>query len=141
MEAPADIPPIIATVSQPRRSHTPAFCFALVALAISVALLSNYFQISFPKCTFKTLTGLPCAFCGGTRALRAIGHLHFGEAFWLNPLVTIGAFAAAACAVASFAAPARFDRFVVRAMQWPLLAISLAAIALNWLFVLKFLPN
>lgn len=141
MEAPANIPPIIATVSQPRRSHTPAFCFAFVVLAIIVAALSNYFKIAFPKCTFKTLTGLPCAFCGGTRALRAIGHFKFVEAFWLNPLVTIAAFAAAACAIGSFVVPVKFERLVARAKNWPLLAISLVAIALNWLFVLKFLPN
>jgi hypothetical protein len=141
MEAPADIPPIIATVSPPRRSQTPALCFAFVAAAIGVALLSSYFQISFPKCTFKTLTGFPCAFCGGTRALRAIGHLHFGEAFWLNPLVTVATFGAAASAIASSVAPQKFDQFIVQTKRWPILAISLSAIALNWLFVLKFLPR
>jgi hypothetical protein len=139
MEARADIPPIITAA--PRRTLAPAYCFGLVALAIAAALLSEYFEIAFPQCTFKTLTGFPCAFCGGTRALRAIGHLRFAEAFWFNPLVTIGAFAAAICAMAATIAPRRFDALIVRMKRLPLMAISLAIVAVNWVFVLKFLPR
>src|SRR5438067_647010 len=138
MEARVDIPPIIQAT--PRKSFAPSLCLGFAA-AILVALLSDYFKIAFPKCTFKTLTGLPCAFCGGTRALRAIGHLHFAEAFWLNPLVTIGAFTATVCAITSILSPQHFDQFVARVKRWPLLTISLAIIALNWFFVLKFLPR
>jgi hypothetical protein len=139
MEAPADIPPIIEVT--PRRTFAPVTFFGLVALAMFVALATGYFDVALPRCTFKTLTGLPCAFCGGTRALRALGHLHFTEAFWFNPLVTVGVFGAAISAIAGTLAPRSFERCVWRVKRLPLLWIGLAVVAANWIFVLKFLPR
>lgn len=46
-------------------------------------------------CFFHKITGLPCAFCGGTRATCAILHGNFQHAFTLNPL----AFPAVACLI------------------------------------------
>jgi len=37
-------------------------------------------------CRFKSRTGVPCAGCGGTRALRLASEGRFGEAFSANPL-------------------------------------------------------
>jgi hypothetical protein len=42
----------------------------------------------YPPCLIKTLTGLSCPGCGSTRALHALLHLRFAEAFSLNPLFT-----------------------------------------------------
>ena len=39
-----------------------------------------------PACTFKKLTGLPCALCGGTRSAQAFLHGDFAAALYLNPL-------------------------------------------------------
>src|SRR5205814_8759612 len=136
MEAPAKIPPII---ERPRRPTQPAMFFLFVVGAILVAVISGYLGIGFPQCSFKRMTGLPCAFCGGTRSLRAIGHLHFTEAFWLNPLVAISILLATICAIISAFAPRRFERLISRAKKWPLLFIALALVTLNWAFVLKFL--
>ena len=141
MEAPANIPPIIRQPPQSRRFSQPAIFFLFVVGAILVALISGYLGIGFPQCSFKRMTGLPCAFCGGTRCLRAIGHFHFTDAFWLNPLVAITTFAALPAAIFWSIAPRRFDQLIITAKKLPLLPIGLALVALNWLFVLKFLPR
>jgi hypothetical protein len=138
MEAPANIPPII---ERPRRSTEAPTFFALVAGAILIALLTGYLGIGFPECSFKKMTGLPCAFCGGTRALRAIGHLHFAQAFWFNPLVMLGACAAAVSAIFWAVVPRQFDWALVKAKKLPLMIIGIVLVVLNWLFVLTFLPR
>ncbi|HLY98631.1 MAG TPA: DUF2752 domain-containing protein [Candidatus Angelobacter sp.] len=48
------------------------------------------------RCPFHALTGLQCPGCGGTRAVYQILHLHLGQAFHLNAMVTVlGPFALA----------------------------------------------
>lgn len=37
-------------------------------------------------CAFHSLTGLPCAFCGGTRAVRSLVAGNWEHALYLNPL-------------------------------------------------------
>ncbi|HET6841660.1 MAG TPA: DUF2752 domain-containing protein [Candidatus Angelobacter sp.] len=50
----------------------------------------------YPRCPFYALTGLQCPGCGGTRAMYQMLHLHFGQAFHLNAMVTVlGPFALA----------------------------------------------
>lgn len=39
-----------------------------------------------PPCTFKNLTGLPCALCGGTRSAHALLQGNISSALYLNPL-------------------------------------------------------
>lgn len=138
MEAQADMPPIIRAA---RRLQAPALFLAFVLAAIAVALVLGALQISLPACTLKRTLGIPCAFCGGTRCLQAIGHFHFAEAFWLNPLVTIAALAAAPIALISFLIPQRLNQLIARLKKLPLLAIGLSVVAINWIFVIKFLPR
>ena len=38
------------------------------------------------ECGFRRATGVPCMFCGATRAFVAAGHLRAGQAFATNPL-------------------------------------------------------
>jgi hypothetical protein len=137
MEAQADIPPIIAP---PRRRQFPAplIFLACVLAAIGIALTLGAFQITLPACSLKRMTGIPCAFCGGTRCLQELGHLHFVEAFWLNPLVTIAALAAAPLALISFLHPKWLDRII---RKIPIIPVALTLFALNWIFVIKFLPR
>ncbi|TCS86554.1 uncharacterized protein DUF2752 [Anseongella ginsenosidimutans] len=40
----------------------------------------------FPPCPVKKFTGLECPGCGSQRALHALLHLHFADAFRFNPL-------------------------------------------------------
>jgi hypothetical protein len=135
MEAQADIPPIIDT---PRRFSPPVIFLGCVLLAIGIALALGALQITLPACSLKRMTGIPCAFCGGTRCLQALGHFHLAEAFWLNPLVTLGAVSAAPLAIISFLFPQRLERLVKKPSLIP---IALTLLALNWIFVIKFLPR
>lgn len=73
------------------------FAVAMVAgLAIGVtgATLPN----RGPLCPLLAVTGLPCPFCGMTRATVAIGAGEWGRAFALHPLaplVLVGSFVVA----------------------------------------------
>jgi hypothetical protein len=63
----------------------------LAGFAMLVALAVLYFfapaQWSFyPLCTFHSLTGLNCPFCGGLRATHQLLHGNFQAALALNPL-------------------------------------------------------
>jgi hypothetical protein len=52
--------------------------------------MADHFQVGFPLCGLRLLTGLPCPTCGTTRALLASSKLEFGKAFAFNPLVILG---------------------------------------------------
>jgi hypothetical protein len=67
------------------------------AVLVVLAHLSSQFAIPIPLCPLKTLTGIPCPTCGGTRAMRALSHGALLAALRLNPLVTIGAIALLPC--------------------------------------------
>lgn len=43
----------------------------------------------FPKCLFKSITGLSCPGCGSQRAIHQLLHLNVIEAFKFNPLFII----------------------------------------------------
>ena len=43
-------------------------------------------QLPTPRCTFYSLTGLPCITCGATRAAIQFFHGHFRTSFLFNPL-------------------------------------------------------
>ena len=138
MEARTEIPPVIES---PRRAFGPIAFFGLVAAAIGIAWLIQFFGLSIPKCSMLKFTGIPCAFCGGTRSLQAIGHLDFANAFWWNPLVMMGAIGAAVAAIFSFLAPRMVARIAGRAQRWPLMWIGLGVVMANWIFVAMFLPR
>ena len=43
----------------------------------------------FPKCPFYALTGYKCPGCGTSRAIHAILHFRFADAFRLNPSLIV----------------------------------------------------
>ncbi|QOW12004.1 DUF2752 domain-containing protein [Kaistella flava (ex Peng et al. 2021)] len=43
----------------------------------------------FPKCIFKSATGLSCPGCGAQRATHELLHLNFKSAFAYNPLLVL----------------------------------------------------
>ena len=65
-----------------------------IALTVAIAVLAIVYacppgEYSFyPPCLIKWVTGLNCPGCGATRALHALLHLRFAEAFALNPFFT-----------------------------------------------------
>jgi len=62
-----------------------------LALLASAALVpvDRVMGLAGYVCPFKTITGLPCPFCYGTRAFVAMGSLRFSEGFALNPLAAL----------------------------------------------------
>ena len=74
----------------------------LIWLAVSVASIAGAavwlaFALPWPKCAFKTVTGLPCVTCGSTRSLIEFLHGHFLAALKWNPLAF-----AAICGLVAF---------------------------------------
>lgn len=58
---------------------------ALYLFKIDLLGLSPKIQL----CFFHSITGMPCPFCGMTRAFLAIGQLNFTKAFYFHPLSII----------------------------------------------------
>ena len=67
----------------------------LVAATTVVAVRDPFRHHLTPPCPFHALTGLWCPFCGGTRAIWATVHGHFGLMMHANALLPVFALAAA----------------------------------------------
>ena len=88
-----------------------------------------------PPCPFHWLTGFPCATCGGTRALLALGRFELLAAIGWNPLVAVAGilFAIGGIAALGLAALGRDVR--VPNPTWGLrIALGLALVS-NWAFL------
>lgn len=85
------------------------------------------------KCPSIVLLGLPCPSCGTTRALAELGQLRFFEALRLNPLL-ITSIGFALLAPVLKLSWEKFERWY----GWTLLG---AAVLLNWIYLLLFLPR
>ena len=84
---------------------------AVAAVAVMAVV---YYQcdpaaMPFPRCLFRTLTGLECPGCGSQRALHALLHGRTAEAIALNPLLAVALPVMGAAIVAEWA-PDRFPR-------------------------------
>lgn len=130
-----------------RRSPVPTgIDHELIWLAVSLAslgLAAGWFALGlpWPRCLFHDLTGFPCITCGATRSAIQFFHGHFFAAWKWNPVVFI-----ALCALSIFNAYA----FVVLVWRAPRLRIEfqttaerkyarilvIAALALNWAYLL-----
>jgi hypothetical protein len=60
----------------------------LLLLIFPIAWVYKYYYIRLPVsvCLFKTVTGIPCPFCGLTRAFTHSIHGDFQKAFVFHPL-------------------------------------------------------
>ena len=65
----------------------------IIAIALAAVAIVVFFLFSpeesdnfFPKCIFKSITGLDCPGCGSQRAIHHLLHLDFKMAFLRNPL-------------------------------------------------------
>ena len=104
---------------------------AVFAIVIALPPLLKAPSLAWP-CGFHFLTGLPCLFCGGTRAVRALGHGQWELAAYLNPL----AFPAAALGLllvgllaleaATGRRAIRWEAWLVKFQRWAPLLLALA---------------
>lgn len=60
----------------------------LIILGILIFTFFNPYEVSwFPKCPFRTLTGLKCPGCGAQRALHFLFNFQISKAFHENALL------------------------------------------------------
>jgi hypothetical protein len=114
-----------------RREHSIWFLIALL-MAPFAAGAWQYLHLGLP-CLLRAWTGIPCPFCGGTRALNALRQGEFlGALFW-NPLVVIGFVGGLGAAFyCVWRKETGFSiEFWRRAILW--------ALALNWVYLVIFL--
>jgi hypothetical protein len=53
-------------------------------------LLQQPITLNLFTCTFKKITGIPCATCGGTRSTFYLSHLRLKQSLLMNPMVFLG---------------------------------------------------
>lgn len=111
-----------------------------VPLAATFALLSAIFLAAFAArialqqhlawpCPVRSIFHVPCPSCGTTRALSAFSRGDFLAALRFNPLATL--------AIPGGLVLLWFRNRKWTEIGWPFL---LAALALNWIYLLFFLP-
>src|SRR3954463_93827 len=124
MTAANQTPPLAASIGR-KWGLTLFLSVLLLPLAAEVLLKLG---IAWP-CAFKMITGLPCATCGGTRALAALGRLDLLSALRFNPMV------ACAAIVLVFLPFVRYRPNPK--VFWP---FFWTFVGLNWLYLIFFLP-
>lgn len=70
-----------------RRIPWIALSVLLIGLMGAGVLRLAAMGLALPSCPFKSLTGFPCATCGGTRCLLALAQGKWGEALYWHPVV------------------------------------------------------
>lgn len=111
----------------------------LVSGAIGAVWL--WLQLPVPLCPLRTLTGIPCLTCGGTRATRHLLHGEFGAAFLQSPLVTglillAGLFVLYAAGVLLFRMPRLRIVSISDREAWVFRAAALSLLLIGWLYLI-----
>jgi len=126
-----------------RDEETDGELLALLVLGGTAALGIAWLKFHCPlaACPFHALTGFPCLTCGGTRCLRNLLAGHAATAFAWNPLIFVGAVAAALFAMyAAVVTTFRLPRIRLATLNSRLaLALRLAvvvALAANWIYLI-----
>jgi len=68
------------------KKSTLVWLFIILAVILLYGL-ADPAKVPFPKCPFRSLTGLLCPGCGSQRGLHQLLYGHAGEAFRLNALL------------------------------------------------------
>jgi hypothetical protein len=123
----------------------------LIWLSVSLGSLgvaAGWFALGlpWPRCVFHDLTGLPCVTCGMTRSAIAFFHGHFLYALLWNPLIFaflcgVTAFDLYAFAVIATHAPRLRIAFQTEREKTSARIIVIAALALNWIYLLSHWPK
>lgn len=134
------------------KSFRPAIPAAATLGAVLILLLMarfyDHLPVKSPGCSFRTVTGLPCLACGGTRSMMSLSRGEVVASFQFNPLVFLGVVAVPAWFGISIwkvlrgiePGPPMSSRERARANRW-ILAFLVAAALANWVYLVNFLPK
>jgi hypothetical protein len=104
--------------------------FLIFLIAAAAFMLQS--KTAMPICLLKRLTGIPCVFCGSTRAFGSLFELRLGQALAFNPLM-------AGVALLSPLLWLGRTRQIIRGWgKWQSATLLILA-ALNWAYLLVFL--
>ena len=128
------------------RQHPTAdieIAFTLVGVAAFAALFFlplDSLAALMPDCRFHDLTGWPCATCGITRGLVALGRGEWRTALRANPLLVSGTlaflgYAAVAAVLWAFRLPRPRIGLATRGARLAALLAVVAAVLVNWAFL------
>jgi hypothetical protein len=123
-----------------RRPGVPVGLIVGIGGLLAVGLVSTLGldRLGLTLCTFKRLTGLPCATCGSTRALAQLARLDLAGALAQNPLAALLAIAAVAWAAIDLLLVVRGRALSLEMTAAEGRGLSLAAVVaavLNWAYV------
>ena len=111
---------------------------AAAALVVFILFLARSADVAVPGCVWKCATGIPCAGCGGTRALAALLGGSFFDALSWNPGAVFASIMAGSAALyAACVLIFRLDPWrpgLLNGGWWKVAVVSL--IAVNWVYLL-----
>ena len=111
---------------------------AAAALVGALLWLAHYTGIGLSLCTWKGLTGLPCAGCGGTRAVSMLFAGDLSSAFVMNPAAIVAVMGTLLLTLyAGLVVVFRFEPFrppFLCAKFWRFMLLAL--LGANWVYLL-----
>jgi len=143
MNAGETTPPPLPSSSRARWSGSNLRSLGFLLGLMVVARVAMHYQLPLPGCPMRELSGVPCPFCGSTRAFAALAGFDLLAALKLNPLVTLAAMAAGvAWTVSAMIGKGRVDRVRHRLLASAVSKWVLALLlALNWFYLWRNLPR
>lgn len=122
----------------------PLVTFIAIVIMLVVAHFYERLPAKLPECGFKASTGIPCAACGGTRAMQAISHRKLSEALTFHPLFSSLVLMSPFWLAFGLKQFVQRESMPVTEIQNRRLKIGLllffAFLILNWFYLIFFLP-
>ena len=116
---------------------------AILALPLMLLPLGGWLVESdtmvLARCTFKSMLGIPCMGCGGTRATLNFLHGDLAEAFLFSPLVALAWSALIAWGLLSFAlyiSGKRLELEMNTPLTWLVRGLLISLPFVNWIYLM-----
>ena len=131
------------TKRHPEVLVAPTVTFLATVALMGLARVYDHLPVQAPDCGFRENFGIPCVFCGGTRALQSLSHGHLIEAIAFNPAAMIGVGAAFIWFIVGLtrfysgeAPKGKTRRISAKKLSLFLIFI----LGFNWIYLILFLP-
>lgn len=138
-------PPVPASAAVPLRRWSSWRGLIVMACLVIAARLALHFELPLPGCPLRETTGVPCPFCGSTRACAALAGCDFTGALRWNPLVSLSLMVGFAWLGFAAVQPLPAHLLWRRSRAW-LASVSsrrwlAGALLLNWVYLCARLPS